>query len=326
MKLDEGLKLLGAVVGAVAGIVAIFTFAGFIITLGFISELGLYGIPKFPEEFFKEAGAQFFSDFINVLGMSWLHFPAFILLIVTLLLLAIRTRNIITVSRTCDGSGKSRRERMREFVTNNWPIILFLLLMSVSTSVILRLDHLIDEANNEGRGSVFFLLTIPSLVALGIYLVLHIAEIAQPREWRKNSYGAFLILFIVLLVCVPLEYGRFIYDVPVYFIQRIDCDPGYRSDLLKTFSDEINGRGTGDRIYYLMGHTSGKEVLFRSEEPPAQLVLFDSEAVKFINLASEVREKPMTLRTVLRKIPGKGTRLGGQKLDLDDPILLKLTK
>ena len=66
--------------------------------------------------------------------------------------------------------------------------------------------------------------------------------------------------------------------------------------------------------------------MFRSEEPPAQLVLFDSEAVKFINLASEVREKPMTLRTVLRKIPGKGTRLGGQKLDLDDPILLKLTK
>ncbi len=78
------LGIVGALASVIAGIIAILSFIGFMISLSFVSTLELYGIPKFPDEFFKEASIQFVKDFTDTIGNP-LAFIAFTLVTAGLL-------------------------------------------------------------------------------------------------------------------------------------------------------------------------------------------------------------------------------------------------
>jgi hypothetical protein len=103
----DWLTLAASITGAIGGMVALFTFTGFIVTLSFINELDLYGIPRFAEEFFKEAGVKFLSDFIATMGENVWFFPIFILFFFLLFKLATSTREIISRSKKTAGHGDS---------------------------------------------------------------------------------------------------------------------------------------------------------------------------------------------------------------------------
>jgi len=317
------LKLAGAITGAAAGIIAFFSLTGFIITLSFVTELGLYGIPKFPEEFFKEAGVLFFRDFVVVLGESKWHFPFFVLLFIILLWLATTTRKIITRSRETRISLGPKWKRVLSNVGERLLIVIFLVMMLAITYAALRLKQLFLE--NEWRKSFIYLAAVPTAIALGLYLIIHIGAIARPSEWRKNAYGAFLLLFFVLMIFIPFGYGRYIYDFPVYFVTSFEYYDKYNSESLQTFRNAVIIGGARS-VYYLMGHTSGKEVFFQSEKPPAELILLDAEAVKFLRISKEVQSQPMTLRSILKLMEIKEGELGGQKIEDKNSIWNQLKK
>lgn len=317
----DWLALAASITGAIGGIVALFTFTGFIVTLSFINELDLYGIPRFAEEFFKEAGVQFFGDFVVTMGENILFFPAFILIFVILLRLATLTGEIISRPKKTDGNAESKDKNQFSRIAEKWPVFLFVVVNLVITYMTLNLG----QFSNEGAIKNFiFLVAVPGLIALGVYLIIHIAEITHPNEWGKNAYGAFLLLFLILMVCIPLTYGRYVFDFPVHFSNGFEYDPAYESDMMRKFRDSINKGGKGE-IYYLMGHTSGKEVFFQAEKPPAQFILFDSEAVKFIRFSKE-GQKPMTLRDILRGLEVKEGELPGDKGEELDSVLSDLKK
>ena len=317
----DWLTIAASITGAIGGIVALFTFTGFIVTLSFINELDLYGIPRFAEEFFKEAGVQFFSDFVVTLGENVLFFPAFVLIFVILLKLATSTREIISRSKKMVGNGASLSKKLFSWINEKWPVILFVVVNLVITCLMLNLGKF---SNLRDRKNFIFLVAVPGLIALSVYLIIHIAEIMHPNEWGGNAYGAFLLLFLILMVCIPLTYGRYVFDFPVHFSSGFEYDKAYDSEMMWEFRKSINEGGAG-KVFYLMGHTSGKEVFFQAEKPPAKLILFDSEAVKFIRI-SRREGKPMTLRDILRGLEVEEGELPGDKGDEMESVLSELKK
>ena len=303
----DWLTIAASITGAIGGIVALFTFTGFIVTLSFINELDLYGIPRFAEEFFKEAGVQFFSDFVVTLGENVLFFPAFVLIFVILLKLATSTREIISRSKKMVGNGASLSKKLFSWINEKWPVILFVIVNLAITCMMLNLGKFTNQGD---RKNFIFLVAVPGLIALSVYLIIHIAEITHPNEWGENAYGAFLLLFLILMVCIPLTYGRYVFDFPVHFSSGFEYDKAYDS---------------AGKVFYLMGHTSGKEVFFQAEKPPAKLILFDSEAVKFIRI-SRREGKPMTLRDILRGLEVEEGELPGDKGDEMESVLSELKK
>jgi hypothetical protein len=184
---------------------------------------------------------------------------------------------------------------MFSWMNEKWPVILFVYFNLAITCSILNVGKFLDQVDIK---NFIFLVAVPGLIALSVYLIIHIAEITHPNEWGKNAYGAFLLLFLILMVCIPLTYGRYVFDFPVHFLSGFEYDKAYDSEMMREFRKSINEGGLR-KVFYLMGHTSGKEVFFQAETPPAKLILFDSEAVKFIRI-SRRGEKPITLRDILR--------------------------
>ena len=317
----DWLTIAASITGAIGGIVALFTFTGFIVTLSFINELDLYGIPRFAEEFFKEAGVQFFSDFVVTLGENVLFFPAFVLIFVILLKLATSTREILSRPKKMVGNGDSLSKKLFSWINEKWPVILFVIVNLAITCMMLNLGKFTNQGD---RKNFIFLVAVPGLIALSVYLIIHIAEITHPNEWGENAYGAFLLLFLILMVCIPLTYGRYVFDFPVHFSSGFEYDKDYDSEMMWEFRKSINEGGAG-KVFYLMGHTSGKEVFFQAEKPPAKLILFDSEAVKFIRI-SRREGKPMTLRDILRGLEVEEGELPGDKGDEMESVLSELKK
>jgi len=313
------LKFAAGITGAVGGIVALFTFTGFIVTLSFVNEMDLYGIPRFAEEFFKEAGVKFLSDFIVTMGEKVWFFPIFILIFFILFKLATSTRKIISQPKIADGNPGSKAKNSISRFSVRRPVFLFVLVNLVITYLTLNLGQFTDAGDKK---NLIHIVAVPGLIALGVYLITHISEIAKPGEWGKNAYGAFLVLFLILMVCIPLAYGRYVFNLPVNVTTGFEYDKAYESEMMKEFRNSVN-KGGGGKIYYQMGYTSGKEVFFQGDATPAQLILFDCAAVKFIRIA---RMGSNTLRGILRGLEIEEGELAGDKGDEMESVLSELKK
>jgi hypothetical protein len=259
------------------------------------------------------------------MGDNILFFPAFILIFIILLRLATSTREIISGQKITDGNVESKDTikffQIAKRIAKKWLVYLFVVINLGITYMTLNLGKFSYEG---AKKNFIYLVAVPGLIALSVYLIIHIAEIMRPKEWGKNAYGAFFLLFLILLVCIPLAYGRYVFDLPVHLLNGFEYDPAYKTDMMREFRDSVNRGGAG-KIYYMMGHTSGKEVFFQAEKPPAQLILFDSEAVKFIRISRE-GHKPMTLRDILGRLEVKEGKLPGDKGEELDPKLTILMK
>ncbi|MBI5326935.1 MAG: hypothetical protein HZB80_01370 [Deltaproteobacteria bacterium] len=55
----------------------------------------------------------------------------------------------------------------------------------------------------------------------------------------------------------------------------------------------------GGEVYYLMGHTAGKEIFFIPTSNPKRMVIIDREAINFIGIIRNPSGKTQTLRWIL---------------------------
>jgi hypothetical protein len=257
--MDNLLKYFGVVAGAVAGVVALFSFMGFLITLSFIDQLKLYGIPRFPEEFFKEAGIKFLRDFVDHLGEHW-HLVAFLLTFIGFLCLALisgyrvkqtsasaeseaknsENRAGDNQSITSEKSGATSRPNLiRDRLGRFGLMILELVLMGL----VIYLTATDKEFRFLNKEHQIYLVSMPAMFALATYLGVYVNELTRPTEWQRNAYVIFLILCLIIAVAIPFSYGRYVYDFTAYYVTGFEYHANYESELLKGLREAINASG-----------------------------------------------------------------------------------
>ncbi len=278
------LLFIGSFAGVIAGIAAFFSLMGFFIILSFIRVLNIQGIPKFTEEFFKEAGMEFFCRFIEILvdNQPW-NFLLFIGACIFFMVWVNITSKAI------------RQKEDVNYFSYKWkkiyivacPFIFSLPFLVVTYFTLLM--HIIYE---KFREPFIYLVSIPAIIFLGTYLIIHIEQLARRKEWLKNGYEFFLLLFIMLTIGVPFNYGRYFYDMPTHFVNKVEYSSGYESGLMQNFRNSIN-RGKITPYFFRLGHTSENEVFIQVDKPPVSFILIDSEAVTLLGIEAPPEIDPL---------------------------------
>jgi hypothetical protein len=256
-------KTLGAVAGSLTSLGVLFVVIGYTIVLSFIQEMKLYGLADFPREFFMEADLKFFSEHF-ILGPSISIFFLFLFLLIVIY---------------------NQRNRNLKWVLLGLTITLILI-----TSKLAKFPENIQKF-------ILYSVSIPLFVALIVYLVLNVRQLARLGGLRENSYLFFIILFLLLVLSIPISYGRNIYDLNVYSINAFEYDSKYENDSMKEMRDNI-AKGGGE-LYYIMGHTAGKQIFFIASSTPKEMIIIDREAVKFLGIIRNESGRPQTLRWIL---------------------------
>ncbi len=331
--LRDLLKLSVSILGALGGLTAFLSFMGFVIALSFISSQGLYGIPNFAEQFFKEAAVKFVDDLFVVLH-GW-RVLAFLLLLALLFCLTLLTR----AARSEGNQGFWRHGR--RVLAVGYPI--FLCAAAVGAIALLfMLDS--DFAKIKSNGAMLYWICLPVFLGVLLYLLFHARDLSTGSRGGKIAYSGFLLLFVALALSLPFSYGRNVFDFPVYKVSAIDSH---------AFSEGNLGRPEGDsplsammrafgsarrqddvvraedfRVYYVMFHTSGKEVFIvpgSAEYTPLKFVLVDENLTSFLELIASVDSGSgpttvnyTTFRFVLAQARSAGSALPGEPFGTED--------
>jgi hypothetical protein len=315
---DNLLKYAAMVGGAIAGVIALFSFMGFLIVLSFVNQLELYGIPKFPQEFFQEAVTQLLRDFADDVIAKPGPLVAFLLMwglcfgflfVVRRGLNQERSETVGPALASSHGEAPHAglwtllRDQIRRDARRG-RLALALLACLVVLVLVIKTTEL---------GPRVFLVLLPMFIALGTYLTLYVSDLTRPdgpTEWQKNCYLLVLLACLVLVVAIPVSYGRNVYDFPVYSVTGFEYEESYKSELAEELRRTISAPPSSRMVYVLMGHTSGKEVFFRSDESPWRMILIDANAVRMLRVGPEPSH--LTLRTAIRRDELGG--LGGKDL------------
>ena len=263
-------KVVGAIAGSLSGAAVLFVVIGYTIVLSFIQEMNLYGLANFPREFFMEADLRFLSDVSGFFGDHIIIGSCAFLISFSLSLLSLIY---------------SQRKRVFKWVS---------LLLTV---VLVLITFKLGGFSENRQRFILYAVSTPFLISLIIYLGMNISQLARPGEMVKSSYISFVILFFLLVLSIPVSYGRHIYDLDVYNISAFEYDSKYENASIKKMRDDIS-KGSGD-IYYLMGHTAGKEIFFIATSSPKKMAIIDREAVTFIGIIRNPSGKTQTLRWIL---------------------------
>jgi hypothetical protein len=121
---------------------------------------------------------------------------------------------------------------------------------------------------------IFFAVTLPVLFSLFLYLILNF-ESFNYRQPLRSYYGFYLILFILLFIVIPIGYGSYFYDIPVFTASVPEC-----SSPLSAFEDAAREY----KLLYLMGHTKDREIFFDATVPPITIIVIDKELIQTIKV------------------------------------------
>ncbi|MBI3398321.1 MAG: hypothetical protein HY026_03695 [Deltaproteobacteria bacterium] len=263
-------KVVGAIAGSLSGAAVLFAVIGYIIVLSFIQEMNLYGLANFPREFFMEADLRFISDVSGFFGDHLILGPCAFL---------------ISFSASLVSLIYSHKKTMLKWVS------------LILTVVVVLITFKLGAFSEDGQRFILYAVSTPFLIALIIYLAMNINQFARPGDMVKSSYLSFVILFLLLVLSIPVSYGRHIYDLDVYSISAFEYQNKYENDSIKRMRDNIT-KGKGE-VYYLMGHTAGKEIFFIPTANPKRMVIIDREAIDFIGIIRDPSGKTQTLRRIL---------------------------
>lgn len=263
-------KVIGAIAGSLSGAAVFFVVIGYTIVLSFIQEMNLYGLANFPREFFMEADLRFISDISGFFGDHLILGPCAFLISFSVSLLSLIY---------------SQGKRVFKWVS------------LVSTIAVVLITFKLAIFSEDGQRFILYAVSTPILIALIVYLAMNINQFARPGELVKSSYLSFVILFLLLVLSIPVSYGRHIYDLDVFSISAFEYQNKYENDSIKKMRDNIT-KGRGE-VYYLMGHTAGKEIFFIPTSSPKRMVIIDREAINFIGIIRDPSGKPQTLRWIL---------------------------
>lgn len=263
-------KVIGAIAGSLSGAAVFFVVIGYTIVLSFIQEMSLYGLANFPREFFMEADLRFISDISGFFGDHLILGPCAFLISFSASLLSLIY---------------SQGKRVFKWVS------------LVSTIAVVLITFKLAIFSEDGQRFILYAVSTPILIALIAYLAMNINQFARPGELVKSSYISFGILFFLLVLSIPVSYGRHIYDLDVFSISAFEYQNKYENDSIKKMRDNIT-KGRGE-VYYLMGHTAGKEIFFIPTSNPKRMVIIYREAINFIGIIRDPSGRPQTLRWIL---------------------------
>jgi hypothetical protein len=135
-----------------------------------------------------------------------------------------------------------------------------------------------------------FAVSLPTLFTTFIYLAYNFSGFALKKF--KTKFGILFIFFVLLCVSIPIGYGTSIYDIPLYRVRGIESRESLKVFEMSTTS-EFN-------VFYLMGHTSGREIFFDATTFPASPIIIDRELIKTVKVSDD-HNKPMTLRGLMEE-------------------------
>ena len=134
-----------------------------------------------------------------------------------------------------------------------------------------------------------YLAVIPCFLGLLFYTFLHIGDFLNSVQGTRTFNIVLVAQILVLSFFIPFSYGKTIFDIPIYPVKGLDCVTGVapRSGnvLLGSLVNSINSRNP-TQLYYMMGHTSGREVFFAVDNSAGSLemLLVDSSLIRMIQV------------------------------------------
>jgi len=257
-KFDALLSRIGTALGVLGGTVAVFYAVGFIVVQCFISSADIAGMFWFSHDYYEEAGGKFLVEIIRTPLMK----PMFFVLYLMALVYLIPSEDIIKLVRP---AGEEPRKKIAEIsFRQKIGALIFLIIAASTYFIVAYFDRLVGskffvdnvmpvffwsgETPNEQRNIlIFFSLTVPVVIALGIFLV------RLFRDGKSTSFVAItLSLYILFVSILPISYGRHLYDikaVPISDPKRLYEVSGIKSDITKSSRMWFLGRFGGKYLF-----------------------------------------------------------------------------
>jgi hypothetical protein len=286
-------KLVATVVSALGGFTGLLIVTGYIIVLSFTSSIHVYGLADFPVEFYKEALISFLKDFIDFYSLRP-YLTAAALLIVFAPLLSLRKQAAVS-------TGPFRKAL--PILAVIFIFIVIVLTMKLGAIKGVKIGGL---SAKHIKDIILFSISIPTLISLILYLAFQSGNFSVGKL-TKTSYGLIVFFALSLLAVVPVGYGSALYDIALYRVRHVECKAE-----LKNF--DVSQAGSL-RVYYLMGHTSGRDIFFDATTLPASLILVERSLIQTIKIGED--SHPMTLRNLLEEsseVKPEGS--GGTAIDI----------
>jgi hypothetical protein len=323
----ETVKVIAAVAGSLTGVVAFFSFFGFIIALSYSVSKGIYGIPQFVEQFFQEVGLIFLFDFSIALGkLPGLFSFLGITSIVVFIAIADRLFPFTMVSESEDRAkqkvpahtrkkNKIRRSQIKEYFMKFFRFQLKKYLMqffrlqpvfniAIAIITIIVISKLYGFENIDTCKQVFYIFIIPSYFSLIMYLSFHHKDFTMHRSRRRFLFVILFGLFLLESILIPISYGANVFDLPLCRVIRITFKAS--ANPVKAFQETTDPTQIG--VYYLLGHTSGREVFFVSyySQSRVEMVTIDAASIESIQLYANIEgvTEKETLNSVINSLAG----------------------
>lgn len=284
LEIKEFLTIVVKIATALVGFASLFALLGYIIILSFVSDVKLYGLTSFPQEFYKEASVKFFSHMLAVSGRHPISFISVMALFIAF---------VIIISKIGSVDAHSNLRKSLRIVS--WAGILIVILLT------LRLDVMSTFLSglSDAKEVVLFHLSVPVLCMIFTYLAFNFGR------FTFKTYGAYylmVVLFWGLLLAIPIAYGSAVFDVEVFPVEGVDFGDSPNINSLKDLKTSINTK-KGGALFFLMGHTSDKEVFFDWNEanPPAKMMIIDRSLIKYLKVT---KADTLSLRALLDKPRG----------------------
>lgn len=271
------IKLVLLIVGALGGVAAIFAFFGYLIVLSYLFHLELYGLADFPSQFYKETLITFLTKMLEFYGKK---------LYMLLWAIPIAFGPLFYIKRA-----KERLKDKRLGKGLNWFGVFF-----VSVVILLTLILGAKFLDDNLKRILLFSVSFPVFLALFINLAFNFSSFNYKKPF-ENCYGFFLSCFIFLSVLISMGYGAFIYDINVYIIDIPECEKSVTA---------FNALPTQQKLLYMMGHTSGREIFFDITSYPRRVILVDRALVKSVavNYFQDTKKLREVKKLFLEKQPG----------------------
>jgi hypothetical protein len=282
--IKEFSALLLKVVSALVGLAAAFAFVGYTIALSFINSQGLYGLTTFPQEFYKEAILRFLGDLAGTYGGH--PFCASLILAVVCGVGGV----IVSLNRARGFSAG----RLLAFVLHLGALLGTCLLILLTLRLDLAPEGLFGVL--DVRKLILFMVCLPTLIVL---LILLAVDFGYFQRTNYAFYYVKFLLFACLFLAIPIGYGNNIFDITVFHVSGLGITDSPKVESLQALEKDVAEQGEG-KLYFLMGHTSDREVFFASQLwAPARMILVEKSLIKVLKISKD-GGPGQTLRSILK--------------------------
>lgn len=293
--IKEFLSVAVKIASTLVGLATLFVLLGFTISMSFISNIRLYGLTNFPQEFYKEAAVKFHADMIEVYAQHMIFASVvFLIMFVSVILL---------------------NKVSKRWLTSYGLVLAMIAMIAMIATFFATLKlNLLPESflGIEGFEKAFiFIVAVPLAGLTFVYLSLNFKDFVK---CPFRMYYFMMASFLALFIAVPISYGGHIFDMDVFPITNFDQAAGStKLDELSSLKSDIVNQGQSS-TYFLMGHCTDREIIFEAKPSKALgMILVDKSLIKFLAVS---RDKISSLRAITKKrdaafpIPSAGLSVG----------------